>query len=130
MVRQMEDQLIKAAAKQAKLDHGGPDRCLGLLYRDAPGWPISVGDRKKARTRLLKAFAAVPDYPENILVLLETWLKFKDARQLKADLPKGESILRKARKKLTGKEWEALWYDWERRWKDIQARAKRLLSAD
>ncbi len=127
LVRHIEGGLRKAARSKPKLDFAGPDRCLGLLYRDAPGWPISVGSHKKAKSHLLKTIALVPEYPENILVLLETWIKWKDYRQLKADLPAGAAVLEQARKNLTGREWEPYWDDWNRRWGAIRKRAAKML---
>jgi hypothetical protein len=127
LVRQMENNLLNVAQAKPLFDFAGADRCLGLLYRDAPGWPISVGSNKKAKSHLLTSFALVPDHPENILVLLETWIKWKDYRQLKDDLPAGKAVLAKARKKLSGQEWAPFWDDWDRRWKVIQGRAEKML---
>jgi hypothetical protein len=47
-------------------------RNLGLLYRDAPGWPFSIGSKRKAREWLERAAALAPDYPENQLNLAES----------------------------------------------------------
>jgi len=130
LVREMEDLFLKVADRKPSLDFGGPHRCLGLLYRDAPGWPISVGSHKKAREHLIKAREVAPDYPENIIVLLETWLKFHDRRRLKNDLPRLDPVLQAARRKLTGRPWEAYWDDWENRARSIKARARKLLGDD
>ena len=127
LVREMAKNLRTVATTKPKLDFAGPDRSLGLIYRDAPGWPISVGSKKKARVHLRKAFALVPEYPENIIVLLETWIKWKDRKQLKLDLSVGKAVLQEARKKLTGSQWAPFWDDWDRRWHSIRESSRLLL---
>ena len=48
-------------------DLAGADRALGLLYYEAPGWPLSVGNKNKARQHLQRAVKLAPTYPENQL---------------------------------------------------------------
>lgn len=127
LVRRMRDHLRTAAAVKPKLDHAGPDRCLALLHRDAPGWPISVGDRKEARRHVLRAYTLAPDYPENVLVLLESHLKWREANALKEQLKSGATALEKARKTLTGPEWEPYHEDWAGRWSIVEQRAAKLI---
>lgn len=127
LVKELEHGLQLASAMSPRLDHAGPDRCLGLLYRDAPGWPVSVGSKAKARTHLLLAVELAPDFPENHLVLLETWLAWKEKKTLPRDLDTLATLLPKARQALTGAEWTAHWDDWERRWQEVQAKALTLL---
>ena len=55
MVREMEREFKTAAELDEHFDYAGPARCLGLLYRDAPGWPVSIGSRRKAREWLEQA---------------------------------------------------------------------------
>lgn len=51
LVREMEREFQRAREFDAHYDYAGPDRSLGYLYRDAPGWPTSIGNKKEsART--------------------------------------------------------------------------------
>lgn len=127
IVKELERGMKLAGGMNPRLDHAGPDRCLGLLYRDAPGWPLSVGSKSKARTHLLRAVELAPDFPENQLVLVETWVLWKEKKTLQRDLDALAALLPKARKQFTGEEWAAHWDDWERRWQEVQARAAVLL---
>src|SRR5262249_21754608 len=63
IVPQMEREFTTAAALDKNFDFAGPDRSLGLLYRDAPSL-ISIGSRSKARQHLQRAIELVPEYPE------------------------------------------------------------------
>ena len=45
LVREMETEFILVLHTNAAFDNAGPDRNLGLLYRDCPGWPASIGNR-------------------------------------------------------------------------------------
>src|SRR4051812_17219599 len=49
LVKKMEHAFLQAIQLDPPLEHGGPDRSLGMLYRDAPGRPASIGNRSKAR---------------------------------------------------------------------------------
>ena len=123
LVSEMERAFKKTGELDARFDFAGADRCLGLLYRDAPGWPISVGSRSKARQHLERACELAGDYPDNQLNLLESWLKWGDRKKLQADLAGAAAALAAARQKLTGEAWTWAWTDWDRRWKEIQAKA-------
>lgn len=127
LVKDLELGLKLAAGMNPRLDHAGPDRCLGQLYRDAPGWPISLGSKSKARAHLLRAVELAPDFPENHLVLVETWLMWKERKTLQRDLDRLATLLPKARQQLTGADFAALWDDWEQRWQEVQAKADELL---
>jgi len=127
LVKDLEMSLNLASGMQPRLDHAGPDRCLGLLYRDAPGWPLSVGSKSKARQHLLKSVALAPEFPENHLILVETWLQWREKKTLQRDLDTLAQLLPKARAQLTGEAWAAHWDDWDRRWQFIQADAAKLL---
>ena len=76
LVRQMETQWNIAVKLDPHVDFAGPDRNLGLLYRDAPGAPLSIGSRVDALQHLLTAVALNPDYPENHLNLIESQIKW------------------------------------------------------
>ena len=58
LVNEIEREFKAAADLDEHFDYAGPARCLGLLYRDAPGWPISIGSKHKAREWLERAAAA------------------------------------------------------------------------
>jgi hypothetical protein len=124
IVRDMERSFTRSVALNPRLDHAGAHRCLALLYRDAPGWPFSIGSGRKARTHLESTLKLAPDYPENAIVRMESRIKWRNRAGLKADLEAYKAIRIKARKTFTGEEWRAYRQDWEERWKKIQARAK------
>lgn len=123
LVGEMERALKEARELEAGFDEGGPDRCLGLLYRDAPGWPISVGNRSKARQHLERACTLAGGYPDNQLNLLEAWLMWGERKQVQTRLGATEEMMAAARKKYTGEAWSWSWQDWDRRWKQVQTRA-------
>jgi hypothetical protein len=127
LVKELEHRLQLAGGMNPRLDHAGPDRCLGQLYRDAPGWPVSVGSKSKARAHLLRAVELAPQFPENHLELIETWLLWKERKTLQRDLDTLEALLPKARLEFTGEGWAAHWDDWERRWSAAKARAAEML---
>ena len=124
LVDEMERAFKTAASLDANLDHAGPDRSLGLLYLDAPGWPTSIGSNKKARQHLQKAVELCPDFPDNRLCLLEALLKWREQNRVASDLKSVETILQNARAKFTGEEWAASWLDWDSRWQKIKAKVE------
>lgn len=115
LVREMESEFKKAANLDAKFDYAGPERNLGLLYRDAPGWPTSIGSRRKARSQLELATKLAPNYPENWLNLLETRLQWKDRDDARRALKKLDELWPKAQTNFTGVAWEESWADWSNR---------------
>ncbi|HEV2455257.1 MAG TPA: hypothetical protein VGY98_13415 [Verrucomicrobiae bacterium] len=115
LVREMEREFQSAADLDSGADFGGAERGLGLLYRDAPGWPLSIGNRAKARKYLESAAAIAPDYPENILNLAEGYSKWGDTADEKKELAGLDALWPAARKKLTGPAWESSWEDWTKR---------------
>ena len=119
LVGEMEREFKKALELDAAWDYGGPDRCLGLLYRDAPGWPISVGSKSKARLHLEHACVVAKDYPDNQLNLLESLLKWGDKKKVAAQWPTTEKTMVTARQQLTGEAWASSWHDWDHRWKKL-----------
>ena len=123
IVDEMEREFKAARDLDAKLDHGGPDRCLGLLYFEAPGWPASIGSKSKARQHLQRAAQLAPGYPENHLCLLEAYLKWGDKKNLLRELKITEELLPKARKEFTGEVWAQSWADWDKRWKRIREKS-------
>jgi hypothetical protein len=115
LVRQMEREFKTAADLDKSFDYAGPERCLGLLYRDAPGWPFSIGSRRKAREWLEQAAKLAPAYPENRLNLVESFLQWHETDSAKSGLASLDALWPDARKKFTGENWERSWADWSAR---------------
>lgn len=119
LVEEMEDEYKVARALSSQLDFTGPARSLGLLYLDAPGWPVSIGSNGKARALLREAVKGSPDFPENRFCLIETYLKWNERTNAVTEAKATAIILPAARKKYAGEEWESSWADWEIRWRKI-----------
>jgi tetratricopeptide (TPR) repeat protein len=115
LVREMVSEFNTAAEIDPHFDLAGPYRGLGLLYRDAPGWPISIGNRRKAREYLEAAVTLAPNDPENILNLAESYLKWNDLVNAKNELRVLDHLWPQAQKDFTGLAWEQSWYDWAQR---------------
>lgn len=126
LVHEVEDEFQTAAKLDIQFDYAGPARTLGLLYFQAPGWPLSVGSNRKAREWLERAAKLAPNYPGNQLNLAEAQLKWREPDELATTLKKIEAIWPAARTNLTGETWEAFWADWEPRRKSLQADYQRL----
>ena len=122
LVDHMEHEFKATRELDEKLDFAGPDRNLGLLYRDAPNW-ISVGSRSKANRHLQRAVELAPDYPENRLNLVESYLKWSDRNGVKREMKQLEALWPRARKQFTGQQWELSWADWTQR---LQTAKKKL----
>ncbi|MGH7976395.1 MAG: hypothetical protein ACREC8_07005 [Limisphaerales bacterium] len=115
LVREMEKEFKTAAELDKHFDYAGPERNLGLLYRDAPDWPMSVGSRRKAREFLESAAQLAPDYPENRLNLIESDLKWRDRDAAQKELDTLDALWSSAQKNFTGEKWEQSWSDWSTR---------------
>jgi len=114
IVDEMEKEFSIARELDEHLDYAGPDRNLGLLYRDAPSVG-SVGSRSKARKHLQRAAELAPNYPDNGLNVIETCLRWSDRNGARRELKSLEAALPDARSKLTGPAWAASWKDWDER---------------
>jgi hypothetical protein len=112
LIRDIEREFKVALALDEKFDFAGPDRCLGLLYRDAPGWPISIGSWHKAREFLERADVVAPGFPENQLNLAESYLQWREGDEAGKNLKKLEASWHTAQTNLTGEFWELSWRDW------------------
>jgi tetratricopeptide (TPR) repeat protein len=123
LVSEMEAMLKRSVELDPIFDYAGAHRTLGMLYRDAPGWPTSLGDRAKARFHLKQAVELSPAYPDNQLALLEARLKWGEKKSVSEQIPQVESILQKARGQLAGEAWRLAWQDWDKRWEKIKSRA-------
>jgi len=114
IVKEMEIEFKTAAALDAHFDFAGPERNLGLLYRDAPK-TMSIGSSRKARSFLEQAVKLAPDYPENLLNLAESYLQWREPAAAKLELNALDSLWPKARTNFTGINWEQSWDDWSTR---------------
>jgi tetratricopeptide (TPR) repeat protein len=123
IVDEMEREFKAARALDERLDHAGPDRCLGLLYYEAPAIG-SVGSRSKARKHLERAAELAPDFPPNRLSLAEAYLKWREKNLLKRELAAMEKLWPTARTSFPDADWPA----WSRRWLKLKADASELLS--
>jgi len=115
LVREMEAEFTFVVRTNAAFDHAGPDRNLGLLYRDAPGWPASIGSRDKARQHLEQALKLAPDYPENLLNVIEAEIKWSEPAKARSNLDALDKLWPKARKQFAREQWEPAWADWTQR---------------
>jgi len=125
LVREMEAEFKQAIELDEKFDFGGPHRSLGLLYKDAPGWPTSVGSRSKARVHLRRANDLSPDYPDNRLSLLEAYLDWGETKAVVEQVSSLDDYLATARAKFSGDAWVLSWLDWDMRVERLKARTRR-----
>jgi hypothetical protein len=115
LVRQIEHEFKTAADLDKTFDYAGPERCLGLLYRDAPGWPFSIGSRHKAREWLEQAAKLAPEDPENHLNLAESFLQWHESDNANRELQTLDALWPKAQTNLSGEAWERSWDNWSAR---------------
>lgn len=123
IVREMEEEFLRARSLDSHVDYAGPDRTLGHLYRDAPGWPTSIGNKTKAREHLERAIELHPEFPENQLALLESFEEWADKKNFARQLPVTQKAVADARMKFTGEIWEASWADWNKRLDGLKSRS-------
>jgi tetratricopeptide (TPR) repeat protein len=123
LVAEMERAFLTARDRDARFDHGGPDRNLGLLYARAPGWPLSVGDEAKGRRHLEQAVRLSPDYPDNRLSLAEELWDAGRRQAAARELEALEPLLPAARARFAGTAWDLSWRDWDARWESLRAKA-------
>lgn len=122
LVREIQSEFERARVLDESFDHAGADRGLGMLFLEAPGWPTSIGDRKKARAHLEHAVLVAPTYPDNRLSLLELLIRLKDQRAASAEFIQLETLWPEAKRQFSGPEWADAWSDWEARKKRIEGK--------
>ena len=122
LLDQMESAFLRSIAIDPHFDYAGAHRALGLLYRDAPGWPTSLGSKKKARMQLEKAVELHPAYPGNRLNYLDSLLQWGEKKTVQSQIPATDEMLKAARTKFVGETWAFDWHDWDRLWKKISAK--------
>jgi tetratricopeptide (TPR) repeat protein len=126
LVHEVEHEFTTAAALDMHFDFAGPARNLGELYFQAPGWPLSIGSKHKAREWFERAVMLAPDYPENLLNLAEAQFKWHEHEEFSATMKKLESAWPAARTNWIGENWERAWLDWEPRHTVLKAEARKL----
>jgi hypothetical protein len=114
LVTAMEHEFKIAHDLEPTFDFAGPDRNLGLLYRDAPAF-ISVGNKSRSKKHLERAVELAPNYPENRLNLIESLLKWSDRNGVKREWKALEENWLRARTALAEERWAPNWTDWEAR---------------
>jgi tetratricopeptide (TPR) repeat protein len=125
IVEEMEREFKAARELDEHFEYAGPDRNLGQLYFQAPGWPASVGNRSKARRHWERAVELAPDYPENHLNLLEACIKWNNQKDIRRELKAIEALWPAAKTNFTGEAWASSWADWEKRLSELKARGAR-----
>lgn len=125
LVKEIEHEFRTAADLDEHFDFAGPVRNLGELYFQAPGWPLSVGNRHKAREWLERAAVLEPDYPENQLNLAEAHLKWRQPDEAAKALRKLDALWTDARTRLAGEAREKDWQEWVGRRHDAKAELAR-----
>jgi hypothetical protein len=120
LIREVEKEWLATLALDPHFDYAGADRNLGLLYRDAPGFPLSIGSRVKAGQHMQHAIELNPEYPENHLNLIETHLK-REPAAVAGEYKKLRALLPAARKQFSGPQWQSAWEDWDARLEKIQS---------
>jgi hypothetical protein len=120
LVKEMEREFKTAADEDRLFDFAGPERSLGLLYRDAPGWPTSIGSKRKAREFLELSVKLTPDFPENHLNLIESYLQWHDSENARTELSALDALWPKAQTNFTGEAREQDWDDWSTRRADVR----------
>jgi len=123
IVGQLRSAFERARELDERQDNAGPDRNLGLLFRDAPSW--TIGDRKAAQEHLVKAVALAPEYPDNRLELIEGYFKWGDRTSAEAELEALEELWPKLQKQLTGPKWEIHWKEWQPRFEGFQKKLEK-----
>lgn len=121
LVSQMQTAFARARDLDEHLDWAGPDRNLGLLYRDAPSI-TSVGSRSKAREHLQRAAELAPQYPENRLNLIESYLQWGESNKAQRELTALQALWPSTRTNFVGEAWAASWADWDPRLQKLQKR--------
>jgi tetratricopeptide (TPR) repeat protein len=123
IVGQLKSAFMRARDLNERLENAGPDRNLGLLFRDAPSW--TIGDRHEAQAHLVKAVALAPEYPDNRLELIEGYFKWGDRTSAETELEALEKLWPKLHEQFSGPKWEAQWKDWQSRFEGFQQKIEK-----
>ena len=82
------EELKRVLALNESYDEAGAHRVIGRIYFEAPGWPISVGDKKKSLEHLSTAVRLAPANSSNHLYLAETLLDQGNKPQAREEFEK------------------------------------------
>ena len=115
LVHEVEREFKAAAELDVRFDHAGPARTLGLLYYQAPGWPLSIGSKRKALEWLERAAQLAPEYPENLLNLAEAHLQWRQKDEAAKTLRLLATNWPAALTNFSGVAHERDWRDWSAR---------------
>lgn len=88
LLPQIMDELERSLVLDETYDQAGAHRVLGRIYFEAPGWPVSVGNREKSLEQLTAAVRLAPDNSTNHLYLAETLLAMRRKPQAREELEK------------------------------------------
>lgn len=124
LVQELRRHFEDARKLDAKVDHAGPSRNLGYLYRDTPSL-LSIGDSVKAKHYLAAAVELAPDFPENRLALMEGLAAWGDREEARQELAELEKLWPDARRDLAGPLWAVSWFDWEERMAKVRKKLQR-----
>jgi tetratricopeptide (TPR) repeat protein len=119
---QLRREFEAAAALDPKTDFAGPERNLGYLFRDTPGFV--GGDRQAAQKHLERAVQISPDFPENRLGLAEGLAKWDETAAARKQVEELEKIWAQARERFSGPHYAPAWADWEGRLRELKAKLR------
>ncbi len=80
----------------------------------------SVGSRSHAKQHLTRAVVLAPEYPENRLSLIESYLEWKDSKEALREIKVLEEDWTAAHLRFAGEAWTAAWEDWEARLRTVK----------
>lgn len=80
------ERLETALSLDETYDQGGPHRILGCIFCEAPRWPLSEGDLKKAMHHLRTAVEIAPENSTNHLYLARTLIELDKYDEAKLEL--------------------------------------------
>jgi hypothetical protein len=124
LVGRIRNQFETARGLDPLFDNAGPDRNLGMIYRDAPAF-WSVGDRKLARRHLLRSVELAETYPENRLALIEGLIKWGEFDEARQQFLKLDALWADGQKEFSGPEWASSWESWEATRKQLREQLNR-----
>ncbi len=126
LVKELEELFLRARALDEKYDFAGPDRCLGMLYFQTPGWPTSIGSKAKAREHFRRAVELRPDYPHNLIAYAEVLNRSRDRTLLAETLKALDDLWPKAKKAFAQDVSDYNWAAWEESRSALKARLAKL----
>jgi tetratricopeptide (TPR) repeat protein len=115
IVAEMEKVFLTTRKLDPLFDYAGADRALGLLYHQAPGWPISLGNHSKASRHLTEAVRLRPNYPGNRIALAEYLWQTRQVPLFQQEWKRIQELFPRIREEFAGPDWELSWVEWERR---------------